>query len=127
MARSIWNGTITFGLIESLYKRFRPSAFNDDYRDRVAELIERGHQIVGRLGRFVMRAKEYLAIVRAHDRALMLSTMLFADEVRPTDDIEAAKQKAHKPSAPQLPDLMAALERTLAEMRGSGKRQRQEA
>jgi DNA end-binding protein Ku len=28
-------------LVESLYKRFRPSAFKDDYRDRVAELIER--------------------------------------------------------------------------------------
>jgi DNA end-binding protein Ku len=134
------------------------------------------------LGRFVMRAKEYLAIVRAHERALMLSTMLFADEVRPAKDIKAARQKSHKPSAQQLqaavavieelsgdwepgewkdryrrrlqdvvsrkrrgkmikapeprerppeeaPDLMAALEQTLAEMRDgkSGKRQRQEA
>jgi DNA end-binding protein Ku len=135
------------------------------------------------LGRFVMRAKEYLAIVRAQDRALMLSTMLFADEVRPTKDIDAATQKSHKPPAEQLraavavieelsgdwepgewkdryrrrlqdvvsrkrkgktvkapeprdtapeevPDLMAALEQTLAEMRGegkSGKRQKQEA
>jgi len=133
------------------------------------------------VGRFVMRAKEYLAVVRAQDRALMLSTMLFADEVRPTKDIEAATQEAHKPSAQQLkaavavieelsgdwepgewkdryrrrlqdvvsrkrkgktikapepretapsdeaPDLMAALEQTLAEMLGSGKRQKQEA
>ena len=135
------------------------------------------------LGRFVMRAKEYLAIVRAHERALMLSTMLFADEVRPTKDVEAATQKSHKPSAQQLkaavavieelsgewkpgdwkdryrrrlqdvvarkrkgqtikapeprdtapeevPDLMAALEQTLAEMRGarsSGQRQKEKA
>src|SRR5947209_10272090 len=132
------------------------------------------------LGRFVMRAKEYLAIVRAQDHALMLSTMLFADEVREAKDVEAAAQKSHKPSAAQLkaavavieelsgdwepgewkdryrrrlqdvvsrkrkgktikapepkpepvdeaPDLMAALEQTLAEMRGSGKRQKQEA
>lgn len=132
------------------------------------------------VGRFVMRAKEYLAIVRARERALMLSTMLFADEVRDTKDIETATQKAHKPSAQQLraavavigelsgdwepgnwkdryrrrlqdvvarkrkgktikapeprepvpeqaPDLMEALEQTLAEMRGSGKRQKQEA
>jgi DNA end-binding protein Ku len=132
------------------------------------------------LGRFVMRAKEHLAIVRAHDGALMLSTMLFADEVRDTKDIDGATQKAHKPSAQQLraavavieelsgdwepdkwkdryrrrlqdvvarkrkgqtikapeprepepeeaPDLMAALEQTLAEMRGSDKRQKQEA
>jgi DNA end-binding protein Ku len=138
------------------------------------------------LGRFVMRAKEYLAIVRAHDKALMLSTMLFADEVRDGKDVENAAQKSHKPPAQQLraavavieelsddwepgewkdryrrrlqdvvsqkrkgktvkapepretpsevPDLMAALEQTLAEMRGggkdgrkSGKRQKQEA
>jgi DNA end-binding protein Ku len=132
------------------------------------------------LGRFVMRAREYLAIVRAREHALMLTTMLFADEVRDTKDIEAATQKAHKPPAAQLraavavieelsedwepgewkdryrrrlqdvvsrkrkgqtikapepreaepeesPDLMAALEQTLAEMRGSGKRQKQEA
>src|ERR1700756_283074 len=53
------------------------------------------------LGRFVMRAKEYLAIVRAHERALMLTTMLFADEVRDTKGVDNAAQKSHKPSAEQ--------------------------
>jgi DNA end-binding protein Ku len=130
------------------------------------------------LGRFVMRSKEYLAIVRAHDGALLLSTMLFADEVRNGKDVENAAQKSHKPSGQQVkvavavieelseewdpgewkdryrrrlqdvvsrkrkgktikapepaattpeesPDLMAALEQTLAEMRGSGTRQKQ--
>jgi DNA end-binding protein Ku len=62
------------------------------------------------VGRFVMRAKEYLAIVRAQDRALMLSTMLFADELRPTRDIEAATQKSHKPSAQQLKAAVAVIE-----------------
>jgi DNA end-binding protein Ku len=110
----------------------------------------------------------------------MLSTMLFADEVRPSKDVDTASQKSHKPPAQQLkaavavidelagkwepsdwkdryrrrlqdvvsrkrkgktvkapeprepepsqsPDLMAALEQTLAEMRGSEKRQKQEA
>ena len=33
-------------------------------------------------GRFVMRAKEYLAIVRVRDGLLSLTTMLFADEIR---------------------------------------------
>ncbi|HUA48429.1 MAG TPA: Ku protein [Solirubrobacteraceae bacterium] len=134
------------------------------------------------VGQFVMRAREYLAIVRAHGGALMLSTMLFADEVRPSKGVDAATQKSHKPSAqelkaavavieelsgawepgewkdryrrrlqdvvarkrkgqtikapkprepgPEAPDLMAALEQTLAEMRHgkSGKRrQKQEA
>ena len=128
------------------------------------------------LGQFVMRTKEYLAIVRAQGQAMMLSTMMFADEVRPTKDVDAATQKSHKPTASQLkaatavieelsgtwepgewkdryrrrlqdvvarkrkgqtikapepvapapegPDLMTALERTLADMR---KKQRQEA
>jgi DNA end-binding protein Ku len=158
-------------------------AGSDDGSARAYRLLVEVMARTGRaaVGRFVMRAKEYLAIVRAQDRALMLSTLLFADEVRPTKDIEAATQKAHKPSAQQLkaavavieelsgdwepgewkdryrrrlqdvvsrkrkgktikapeprerdysdeaPDLMAALEQTLAEMRGSGKRQKQEA
>jgi len=137
------------------------------------------------LGRFVMRAKEYLAIVRVRNGVLTLTTMLFADEVRPAKDVDGATQKAHKPAAKELsaaiavveelstewdpdkhkdqyrkrlkdivarkrkggtvkapkaveepspvPDLMAALERTLAEMKGEGngersrKRQKQEA
>src|SRR6476646_2751646 len=62
------------------------------------------------VGRFVMRAKEYLAIVRAHDRALMLSTMLFADEIRDAKDVGNAAQKAHKPSAQQLKAAVAVIE-----------------
>ena len=54
------------------------------------------------LGRFVMRAKEYLAIVRVRDGVLSLTTMLFADEVRPTRDVEDAHQKSHKPTKKQL-------------------------
>lgn len=42
----------------------------------------------GALGRFVMRTKEYLAIVRERDGALSLETLRFADEIRPTDEIE---------------------------------------
>src|SRR5205814_3729323 len=54
------------------------------------------------LGRFVMRAKEYLAIVRARDGVLTLTTMLFAEEVRPTKDVDAATPKAHKPTPKQV-------------------------
>jgi DNA end-binding protein Ku len=137
------------------------------------------------LGSFVMRAKDYLAIVQAREGALALTTMRFADGVRSPDDVDAATQKTHKPTAKQLnaavavieelsdewdpskykdryrarlqsvvqqkrkgqtvkapdtvkqpkpaPDLMAALEQTLAEMsaesesKGPSKRQKQEA
>ena len=42
------------------------------------------------LGRFVMRTKEYLAIVRARDGVLALTTMLFHDEVRAVESVDAA-------------------------------------
>src|SRR5205823_2191855 len=62
------------------------------------------------LGRFVMRAKEYLAIVRARDDVLTLTTMLFADEVRDTKDVDAATQKSHKPTPKQLNAAVAVIE-----------------
>jgi DNA end-binding protein Ku len=54
------------------------------------------------LGQFVMRAKEYLAIVRARDGALTLTTMRFHDEVRPTKDVPSASGKRTKPAKQEL-------------------------
>jgi DNA end-binding protein Ku len=62
------------------------------------------------LGRFVMRAKEHLAIVRERDGALTLTTMRFADEVRDPGEVEAATQKAHKPTRKQLEAAVAVIE-----------------
>ncbi|MGZ4304841.1 MAG: non-homologous end joining protein Ku [Solirubrobacteraceae bacterium] len=65
------------------------------------------------LGTFVMRTKEYLALVRERGGALTLTTMLFADEVRPTKDVDAATAKTHKPTAKQLGAAVSVIE-TLA-------------
>lgn len=46
------------------------------------------------LGRFVMRTKEYLALVRARDGVLALTTMRFHDEVRCADAVEGAADVA---------------------------------
>jgi len=54
------------------------------------------------LGRFVMRAKEQLAIVRARDGALSLTTMRFHDEVRAIKDVPSADGKSAKPSKKEL-------------------------
>jgi DNA end-binding protein Ku len=62
------------------------------------------------LGTFVMRTKEYLALVRERGGALTLTTMLFADEVRPTKDIDAATGKAHKPTPKQLAAAVSVIE-----------------
>jgi DNA end-binding protein Ku len=54
------------------------------------------------LGRFVVRAKEHLAIVRARDGALSLTTMRFHDEVRATKDVPSASGKSTKPAKKEL-------------------------
>ncbi len=40
------------------------------------------------IARFVMRTKQYLAAVRAKDDVLVLSTMLYGDEVVPTESLD---------------------------------------
>jgi DNA end-binding protein Ku len=87
-------------------------ASEDDGSTRAYRLLT---EVMGRtdraaLGRFVMRAKEYLAIVRVGDAVLTLTTMLFADEVRPTKDVEDAHQKSHKPTKKQLDAAVAVIE-----------------
>jgi DNA end-binding protein Ku len=67
------------------------------------------------LGTLVMRTKEYLALVRERGGALTLTTMLFADEVRSTKDIDAATRKAHKPTPKQLDAAVSVIEALGAE------------
>jgi DNA end-binding protein Ku len=64
------------------------------------------------LGRFVMRTKEYLVAVRERDGALALTTMLFADEVRPARDIPTGGKK---PTKKQLDNAVAIIEELSAE------------
>ena len=62
------------------------------------------------LGRFVMRTKEYLVIVRARDGVLTLTTMLWSDEVRPTDEIApGGKAKPDKACVEQTVALIEAM------------------
>ena len=59
------------------------------------------------LGRFVMRTKEYLAAVRAREGALLLTTMRFHDEVRPTNPLPTGGKK---PAKKQLDEAVALIE-----------------
>jgi DNA end-binding protein Ku len=54
------------------------------------------------IGRFVLRTKQYLAALRPRDGALVLSTMLFADEVVGTSELEVPTTKDTKPSEREL-------------------------
>jgi DNA end-binding protein Ku len=67
------------------------------------------------LGRFVMRAKEYLAIVRARHGVLSLTTMRFADEIRKLDGVDAASGAGHRPKPRELNAAKAVIEELTAE------------
>jgi DNA end-binding protein Ku len=54
------------------------------------------------LGRFVLRTKQYLATLRANDGVLVLSTMLYGDEVVDRADLEVPTTKATRPSEREL-------------------------
>jgi DNA end-binding protein Ku len=62
------------------------------------------------LGRFVLRAKEYLAVIRARDKALTLTTMRFADEVRSSKDVDAPSGRTAKPKPKALKAAVAVIE-----------------
>jgi DNA end-binding protein Ku len=61
------------------------------------------------LGRFVLRSKEYLVLVRVRDDRLALTTLLFHDEVRPTKDIDTGGRKPAKAQLDAATSLIEAL------------------
>jgi DNA end-binding protein Ku len=61
------------------------------------------------LGRFVMRTKEYLVLVRPRDGLLSLTTLRFADEVRPTDAVAPGGRKPTKKKVDQAVAVIEAL------------------
>jgi DNA end-binding protein Ku len=61
------------------------------------------------LGRFVMRTKEYLVLVHPRDGLLSLTTLLFGDEVRPTDGIAPGGRKPAKKKVDQAVAVIEAL------------------
>jgi DNA end-binding protein Ku len=61
------------------------------------------------LGRFVMRTKEYLVLVRVRDGVLSLTTMRFHDEVRPAKDVDTGGRKPAKAQLDAAVSLIEAL------------------
>jgi DNA end-binding protein Ku len=96
---------------------FLVAAAEDDGTKRAYQLLTEVMSQTERaaLGTLVMRTKEYLALVRERGGALTLTTMLFADEVRPTKGVDAATGKAHKPTPKQLDAAVSVIEALGAE------------
>jgi DNA end-binding protein Ku len=61
------------------------------------------------LGRFVMRTKERLALIRAREDRLVLTTLLFHDEVRPTKPVPTPT-KRDKPAPKQVKQAVELIE-----------------
>jgi DNA end-binding protein Ku len=50
------------------------------------------------VGRYTMRGKEHIVLIRPFDDGLMLHTMYYADEVRPADEVDRAPREPVKDS-----------------------------
>jgi DNA end-binding protein Ku len=61
------------------------------------------------LGRFVLRTKEHLVLIRARDDRLTLTTMRFHDEVRPAKDVPTPT-KRDKPAKKEVDQAVALIE-----------------
>lgn len=66
----------------------------------LAETMERSGKVA--VGRFVLRTKQYLALMRPRDGVLVLSTMLYADEVVAPESLEVRRSDELKPSEREL-------------------------
>ena len=71
------------------------------------EVMERTERAA--LGRFVLRTKEYLALIRARDDRLVLTTMLWHDEVRPSNDVPTPGKK-DKPAKKEIDQAVALID-----------------
>jgi DNA end-binding protein Ku len=66
----------------------------------LAETMARTGKVA--IGRFVLRTKQYLGAIRSKDGVLVLSTMLYADEIVSAEDLEVPTTDATKPSTREL-------------------------
>ncbi len=66
----------------------------------LAETMARTGKVA--IGKFVLRTKQYLGAIRSRDGVLVLSTMLYADEIVAADDLEVPTTDATKPSKREL-------------------------
>lgn len=66
----------------------------------LVEAMKRTHKVG--VARFVLRTRQYLCAVRPLDRALVVSTMLYADEVVSQDELEGIPDSHSKPGEREL-------------------------
>jgi DNA end-binding protein Ku len=84
-----------------------PMYFDSPYYLGPADGAEKAYSLLAKamaasgkvaIARFVLRSKENLAAIRSDGKVLTLTTMRFADEVVPVDELEILPDKAAKPA-----------------------------
>jgi DNA end-binding protein Ku len=84
-----------------------PMYFDSPYYLGPADGAEKAYSLLAKamaasgkvaIARFVLRSKENLAAIRSDGKVLTLTTMRFADEVVPVDELEILPEKAAKPA-----------------------------
>src|SRR5690348_5100806 len=50
------------------------------------------------LGRYTLRGKEHVVVLRPYEKGLMLHTIIYGDEVRPIEDVDRATNEAARES-----------------------------
>jgi DNA end-binding protein Ku len=70
-----------------------------DGAEKAYSLLAKAMKASGKvaIARFVLRSKENLAAIRSDGKVLTLTTMRFADEVVPVDELDILPEKAAKP------------------------------
>lgn len=74
----------------------------------LAEVMEKAGEAA--LGRFVLRTREYLAAMRVRDGVIVLSTLLFADELRPASALGDAQPKRSRPAKKKVDQAVKLIE-----------------
>jgi len=71
-----------------------------DGAEKAYSLLAKAMKASGKvaIARFVLRSKENLAAIRSDGNVLTLTTMRFADEVVPVDELDILPEKAQKPA-----------------------------
>jgi DNA end-binding protein Ku len=84
-----------------------PMYFDSPYYLGPADGAEKAYSLLAKamaasgkvaIARFVLRNKEHLAAIRSNGEVLTLTTMRFADEVVPAQELEILPEKAQKPA-----------------------------
>ncbi|UGS38342.1 non-homologous end joining protein Ku [Capillimicrobium parvum] len=74
----------------------------------LAEVMDQAGEAA--LGRFVLRTREYLAAMRVRDGVITLSTLLFADELRPASALGDARPRRSRPAKKKIDQAVKLIE-----------------